>query len=464
MQAAPHADKPLMEEDGIRSGSDHEIEVLDKGGDDDYSGPDSDEESVGRGKDNSESEEDEELDAKLDEIINNVTLRPKVSLKLPPVVFDLPFDVPYKNGTRDLTGLTSKSDFDDFLLAAAKKMETCISMVSSIGYIPSYKKPKPGPKLLDTDEAWDVLVKDVRQYIDGAKAKNRGKGKVPPFSILIVDMSEETSKATVTGKKGAKTKLKRDTEEQMEGTRPALKEHKLFKKLETDHHCQACKAACIVLDSGDHYVLTHTELATWAMLVSRHEATLRDVPTQLGLEVNHARQQRAKKYQAKVAPGPDPSMGWIQALAPVLGALLNNSINRGPQVPEWQPSQQSIHHDIGAAGSDPYIPISHASQPSSLGKRPAQDVPTADICPDIGTWLAELDSDPIRGRININYSQYNDILLGQGFFELSDLANVSEEQLVTVMEGRMNFGVANRLVTYAKADFAPFAAKRARVG
>lgn len=186
-----------------------------------------------------------------------------MSLKLPPVAFALPFEVPYKNGTRDLTGLTSKSDFDDFLLAAAAKMETRISMLSSIGYVPSYKKPKPGPKLLDTEEAWDVLVKDVGQYIEGAKARNRGKGKVPPFSILIVDMSEESSKTA--GKKvgsclrhflsdiqlaqGARTKSKKDTEEPKEGTRPALKEHKLFKKLETDHHCQACKAACIVLDS-----------------------------------------------------------------------------------------------------------------------------------------------------------------------------------------------------------------------
>ncbi|KAJ7875175.1 hypothetical protein B0H14DRAFT_2568945 [Mycena olivaceomarginata] len=103
----------------------------------------------------------------------------------------------------------------DFLLAAAAKMETRIPVLSSIGYIPAYKKPKPGPKLLDTDEAWDVLVKDVGQYIEGAKARNRGKGKVPPFSILIVDMSEESSKATV-GKKGAKTKSKRDAEESKE--------------------------------------------------------------------------------------------------------------------------------------------------------------------------------------------------------------------------------------------------------
>jgi hypothetical protein len=73
-------------------------------------------------------------------------------------------------------------------------------------------------------------------------------------------------------------------------------------------------------------------------------------------------------------------------------------------------------------------------------------------------------STQIRGQMNINYGQYNNILLEQGFFELSDLANVSAEQLVAVMESRVNFGVANHLVTYAKEDFAPFAtAKRARV-
>ncbi|KAF8172966.1 hypothetical protein K438DRAFT_1772398 [Mycena galopus ATCC 62051] len=84
-------------------------------------------------------------------------------------------EVPYKHCTRDLTGLTSKTSFDEFLLAAAAKMETRITMLSSIGYVPSYKKPKPGPKLLDDEEAWDFLVADVRQHIKGAQSKNRGK-------------------------------------------------------------------------------------------------------------------------------------------------------------------------------------------------------------------------------------------------------------------------------------------------
>jgi hypothetical protein len=73
----------------------------------------------------------------------------------------------------------------------------------NIGYVPSYKKPKPAPKLLDDEEAWDLLVADVGQHIKGTKSKNREKGEVQPFSLLIVDMSEEPSKgpSVAAGKK-----------------------------------------------------------------------------------------------------------------------------------------------------------------------------------------------------------------------------------------------------------------------
>lgn len=142
--------------------------------------------------------------------------------------------------------------------------------------------------------------------------------------------------------------------------------------------------------------------------------------------------------------------------------------NRAPvSAPEWQPPQQNIPANF-PTGFDPrpeFVPHLNQPQPSVLGtKRPAEDVPSASICHDIPTWLANLDSDPIRGRMKINYSQYNDILIGNGFFELSDLANVSADQLLAVSGGSgMNFGIANRLVTYAKEDFAPLSVKRSRV-
>ncbi|KAJ7806744.1 hypothetical protein B0H14DRAFT_3152810 [Mycena olivaceomarginata] len=365
------------------------------------------------------SEEDQEAsDEDVDRIIEKYN--PKINV---PAVFSLPFEVPYKNGTCDLTGLTSKSSFDEFLLAAASKMETRITMLSSIGYVPSYKKPKPQPKLLDDEDAWEVLVSDVRQHIKGAQSKNRGKGQVQPFSILISDMSESSSEPSKGGKKGVKKS--KSNEDSLETAGPAVKEHELFKQIETKHYCQSCKAPCVVLDSGDRHILTNTELATWALLLSRHQAVIGEAPKELNLEIGHARQQRAKNHRGKAVASPDDSpLGWIQALAPVLGAFINNRPPPSPSPAEWQQLQHHI---------DPHTPVLHLNRshiPSVLGKRSTEDITT---CPDIASWLGELDSDPVRGRMKINYSQYTDLLRENGFFELSDVANLSAKQLLAMI-------------------------------
>ncbi|KAJ6523736.1 hypothetical protein B0H19DRAFT_894469, partial [Mycena capillaripes] len=110
------------------------------------------------------------------ELDNAVTqIAPKIKV---PRVISLPFEVPYKNGTRDLTGITTGTDYYEFLSHAANKMGTHITWMANIGYIPSYKKPRPRPKLLDDEEAWDTLIADVRQFIKASETKNRGKGVV----------------------------------------------------------------------------------------------------------------------------------------------------------------------------------------------------------------------------------------------------------------------------------------------
>jgi hypothetical protein len=182
-------------------------------------------------------------------------------------------------------------------------------------------------------------------------------------------------------------------------------------------------------------------------------------PSQLDLGVNHARQKRAKNHRANTSSNLDESApAWLQTLAPVLGAL----INRPPATPDWQKSKYNM------PVTDPHISVHgpHSTQvrPPSVGtKRPAEDASASDACPDIATWLAGLDADPNRGRLNLNFSQYQNLLLENGFYELSDIANVLPEQLQKVLGGGMTFGLANRLVTHAKEDFTPVSTKRARV-
>lgn len=53
-------------------------------------------------------------------------------------LFDVPFEVPFENATRNLSGITSHTLFNEFLNAVAKRMETRLSLLARIAYIPSY--------------------------------------------------------------------------------------------------------------------------------------------------------------------------------------------------------------------------------------------------------------------------------------------------------------------------------------
>ena len=111
-------------------------------------------------------------------------------------VIDIAFKVPYKNAFRDLA-IKSDISFTSFLTCVAEKMESSIIHRSSIGYILPWKVPrtgKPIAKLLEDEEAFRILINNIWQYIDEQKAKNKGKGKVKPFSIQVVDMADTDDK------------------------------------------------------------------------------------------------------------------------------------------------------------------------------------------------------------------------------------------------------------------------------
>lgn len=105
--------------------------------------------------------------------------------------FDIPFEVPFKNAKRDLSGINSKSSFTSFLRAAAERMGTRVTLLTEIAYIASFapKSPKPVPKLLEDEKGWKTLIGEVWEYIKQSKAKNKGKGTVKAFRMILVDTS-----------------------------------------------------------------------------------------------------------------------------------------------------------------------------------------------------------------------------------------------------------------------------------
>ncbi|KAH9969229.1 hypothetical protein BJV74DRAFT_799394 [Russula compacta] len=315
--------------------------------------------------------------------------------------FNIPFEVPFKNATRDLEGITSFTTFDDFLDMLSKKMETQKSLLSSIGYMPSYKpkSPKPVPKLLEDEASWNRLV------ADGKAETSDNKQPALPF------------------------------------TADQLKEQELQQQLEKRHYCQQHKKACFVESDGNHYHYTPGDLATWAMLLAKQKATIDDALEALKL-TDKAPRQRAIKTTAVAAP--------VQS---------DNNANPLPWLPQMMAGMFAPWAMMQAAGGaafggypgpaqvafNPNAPPPHADQGIPSPKQPAEIE-----YPDIIPWLASLDADPVCGKKQLNFVQYGDVLSRNGILNLSDVLSLTPEKLQEL--GRMAFGIANQLIGYAKDD------------
>ena len=89
--------------------------------------------------------------------------------------------------------------------------------------------------------------------------------------------------------------------------------------------------------------------------------------------------------------------------------------------------------------------------PSTGLKRAADSEPLPQNV-DIEVWLSQLDTDPIHGNRNINYSQFSSSLSSTGIYELSDLAILETSVLLKLVDG-LNYGIANCLIMYVREDY-----------
>jgi len=96
--------------------------------------------------------------------------------------------VPYRNASRDIDSITSRTPFAHVMRFLSERMEVSLILLAGIGYIPLYKSKasKPIPKLLEDDASWHNLLEDVHTFIVACKGKS-GKGTIKAFHISIVD-------------------------------------------------------------------------------------------------------------------------------------------------------------------------------------------------------------------------------------------------------------------------------------
>ncbi|KAJ7055611.1 hypothetical protein C8F01DRAFT_1319470 [Mycena amicta] len=373
--------------------------------------------------------------------------------------FNIPFELPFGTGTRSLPDITSQTPYINFIMDAAAKMRRKPEEIEDqIGYVPSYlpRSPKPLPKLLD-EEAWPNLIADVAQFIEREKAKNRGKGVVKAFHILISIITAEKGKEKKKKGKGSarSSHIRSDDDLEGEGHEVPARDGDLeiLREIEEHHHCHLCKKACVILDNGDHYIFTHADKTTWTLLIKRHKATVNEPPAELKLEYSSARQRRAKKNLQQsnqdMAPPPPPppqDTGAIvqQIMTPLLAMFAG--VAAGGRFNVEQPA-----------------PLPAETATADTRKRAA-----ASMCDtDISSWLAMLQTDPFRNKNGkFDYQRFTDFFEDNGLAEISDIVRLSAKDLVELSNGMINIGMANRIVAYAKEDLegAESDAKRARTG
>ncbi|KAG6867371.1 hypothetical protein C0993_003693, partial [Termitomyces sp. T159_Od127] len=68
-------------------------------------------------------------------------------------------------------------------------------------------------------------------------------------------------------------------------------------------------------------------------------------------------------------------------------------------------------------------------------------------------WLKQFDIHPICGKLKMNYAQFAEPLLSNSLYELSDIVDLLVKKLLELGEGRLNFGIANCLINYAKENY-----------
>jgi len=193
-------------------------------------------------------------------------------------VIDITFEVPYKNASRDLV-IKSNISFARFLTRAAERMDTSPLLLSQIGYTLLWNTPKSGrpiAKLLEDEESFQKLIEHVWAYIDQQKARYRGKGKVKPFSIQIVDTSEADNTASKVyffdflASVHTKRIIQGGGKKSIPSPNPPMaqkKEKQLISLLEKKHACEEHSRACYVQANGMHYQYTKQDLTIWATLL-----------------------------------------------------------------------------------------------------------------------------------------------------------------------------------------------------
>ncbi|KAJ7626072.1 hypothetical protein FB45DRAFT_1030379 [Roridomyces roridus] len=219
-----------------------------------------------------EDDDDEEIAA--DELA--VQSSPAREAKARKDVVKIRFMVPVGAASRELD-LKSNADFAAFMTALSKSMGKPKTLLDEIAYTISWapKTPKQLPTLLENDTSWKNLLSPLEGTPSSPPIIGNSLSLVPLVTILDTSGSENAGQ-----QKGKKSK---DKPSEVEPAPADKATANFYKQLEDKWHCDEHDRPCYFLTDGPHHHLTNHELAKWAWLIERREATVKLLPTELNI-------------------------------------------------------------------------------------------------------------------------------------------------------------------------------------
>ncbi|KAH8079835.1 hypothetical protein BXZ70DRAFT_911040 [Cristinia sonorae] len=353
-------------------------------------------------------------------------------------LFDIPFVVPLGSATQDVESITSRSSFDDVLNLIAEGMEVRTEKLPSLGI-----GPKPVPKVLRDQKNWYALVRDISEWRQAVKSRNK-----KPFHVTISILGGGGLENVAKGK----TKLTEKSYTAQEAPvpqKPALS-LELKKQKDLEGRYVACNdpahlgKRCFLLPSGKCHQLSQPEISTWAHAWANGEKGV-DVEhppqslTSIFTDIRVSRQPAVKMPPAAPSQPTDPMTFASTLLTGLIFGGLQNGMQPG-----------FLQTNLGASsgtssGSSSSLP---APLPSASIELPIPGL----RYPPIGAWLKSLDDHLIRGVYKTHFAQHSKAFERNGFIHIGELIDEPVETLVEL--GEMNRGQAKRIRKCLEEDIA----------
>ncbi|KAJ3885247.1 hypothetical protein GG344DRAFT_82936 [Lentinula edodes] len=328
--------------------------------------------------------------------------------------FDIPFEVPYRNSKWNLSGITSHTDFNTFLLELAMAMDTRMSLLRNISYLPSYRpkgKASEGPNdiRLENESDWISLIQNVKGYLNTRTARQVKQ-------VWLITILDKTGIDSTLAKENT-LKVTKTPMSTSKGSVVSTSDATLLVSLRKETKCTA-----------------YGDLNLWVELIPKHKAIIdkNHPPAEIISKMGEGIARQSRRAPLPLAPAPVQIPNHASGTSNIASKMQDMVMVMGTVAPLMHGLMQSFN----SHGSKRHCSDSSSAPASSPMTSPHKLASATSLQnEELDIWLPKVDAGNVMAR---------------GLFDLKDLSGLNEETLKDLTG--MEYGFANRLIRWAKDD------------